>query len=162
MMSSAILIRKATEGDAQAAWDIRVAAITSQCPGHYSADELRVWTGGELTKRFTEQVETSFHVATFDGRVVATGMLELGSGKIDAIFVDPPFFRSGIGRSMLAHLERIAFDAGLAQLSLDSTLNAAPFYRANGFVGDSVAKYDSPSGISLACVPMVKAVRRDT
>lgn len=64
--------------------------------------------------------------------------------------------RTGIGRQIMLYLEKLALDAGLTQLSLESTLNAVKFYRAQGFVGDSVAKYVSPRGFSLDCIPMTK------
>ena len=153
-----IAIRKACKVDAQEIWDIRKAAISSQCKGHYSPKELEIWTNGEMTNQFMDAIEDSFYVATLDGRVVGTGMINLESGKVDAIFVHPSHMRTGIGRQVLLHLEKLALDAGLTLLSLDSTLNAAPFYREHGFVGDSVAKYESPRGISLSCIPMIKSL----
>ena len=158
-VSHVIVIRKAHKIDAQEIWDIRNAAINSQCISHYSPAELEIWTNGKMTEQFIEVVEDSFYVAISDGQVVGTGMINLESGKVDAIFVHPSRMRSGIGRQVLLHLEKLALAAGLNQLSLDSTLNASRFYRAHGFVGDSVAKYESPRGISLDCIPMVKKVR---
>ena len=159
-VSNVLAIRKAHKGDAQEIWGIRNAAINSQCKGHYSPAELEIWTNGETTEQFIEAVGDSFYVVTLDGHVVGTGVINLESGKVDAIFVHPSHMRSGIGRQVLLHLEKLAFDAGLTQLSLDSTLNAAPFYRECGFVGDSVTQYESPRGISLDCIPMVKSLRR--
>lgn len=153
-----ITIRKARKDDAQEIWGIRNAAIRSQCQGHYSPEELDIWTDGEMAEQFIKVIEDRFYVATSDGHVVGTGMINLESGKVDAIFVHPSHMRTGIGRQVLSHLEKLALDAGLAQLSLDSTLNAAPFYRGCGFVGDSVAKYESPRGISLDCIPMIKSL----
>lgn len=159
-MSNVIAIRKAHKDDAQAIWGIRNAAIIDQCKGHYSPEELAIWTAGEMTEPFVEAVENSFYVATSDGRIVGTGMIDLESGKVDAIFVDPNHMRTGIGRRILTHLEELALDTGLTQLSLDSTLNAAAFYRACGYVGDSLDKYESPRGLSLNCVPMSKSLRK--
>jgi GNAT superfamily N-acetyltransferase len=151
-----LAIRKADKDDARVIWDIRNAAIISQCTGHYSAEELEIWTRGEMTEQFTETVEDSFYVATLDDHVVGTGMINLEAGTVDAIFVRPGQMRTGIGRQLLLHLEKIALHAGLSHLRLDSTLNAAPFYRACGFVGESVAKYESPRGIALDCIRMTK------
>ena len=154
--SNVIAIRKARKDDAQVIWDIRNAAIISQCIGCYCLEEMEIWTSDEMTEDFIKAVADSFYVATLDGYVVGTGMIDLESAKVDAIFVHPDQMRTGIGRQVLLHLERIAIDAGLTHLRLDSTLNAAPFYRACGFVGDSVAKYKSPRGIALDCIPMMK------
>lgn len=57
---------------------------------------------------------------------------------------------------MMAHLEGLACAAGLLLMTLDSTLNAAPFYRHLGFTGDQESVYVTKRGLRLACVPMVK------
>jgi len=68
------------------------------------------------------------------------------------------FYYSGRGaaKKMIQFLEHLAKEQGLRLLTLESTLNAAPFYRACGFVGDEVSTYHSPKGIRLDCVPMEK------
>ena len=151
-----ITIRKAKKQDAQAVWDLRTAAIRCQCKGHYSAEDLAIWTAGTMTEPFAEAVSNTFHVATMDERVVATAAIDLEAGKVDAIFVAPEHMRTGIGRQVLLYLEGLAFRAGLTRLSLESTLNAAPFYRACGFAGDQIGRYESPRGIVLDCVLMTK------
>ena len=151
-----MVIRKARNDEAQVILDIRNAAIRVQCVGHYSAAEIEVWANVEVTKQFVEVVENSLYVASIGGCVVGTGMINLESGKVDAIFVHPSHMRAGIGRQIMLYLEKLALDAGLTQLNLESTLNAAEFYRAQGFVGDAVGKYVSPRGFSLDCIPMTK------
>jgi N-acetylglutamate synthase-like GNAT family acetyltransferase len=83
-------------------------------------------------------------------------MLDLDNSEIGAIFVLPGFMQQGIGLKMLSHLECLARELGLKAVNLDATLNAADFYRRCGFVGDEPSIYHSPSGLQLACVPMVK------
>ena len=156
--SSMVTIRKASREDAQAAWDIRNAAINSQCVGHYSSEELAIWTAGEITGQFMKEVENNFYVATIDDLVVGTGMVNLESGKVDAIFVHPSHMGIGVGKKLISHLESLARSGGLTQLHLESTLNAAPFYRSCGFIGDRVAKYKSSRGLSLDCIPMIKSL----
>lgn len=159
-MSVFVTIRKATRDDAPAVFRIRNAAVLIQCAGHYSEEELKRWTDGELAEWFADAVEKHCHVAIRDGVIVATGMVDLESGSIDALFVEPAHMGTGLGKEMLLHLENLAADAGLAALKLDSSLNAAEFYRRHGFVGDRLSRYESPRGISLACVPMAKTLRR--
>ncbi|MFQ6559773.1 GNAT family N-acetyltransferase [Pseudomonas ogarae] len=101
-------------------------------------------------------VEKHFYLGCIDGEPVATGMLDLENSEIGAIFVHPDFMQRGIGRRVLDHLECLARGLGLAEVNLDATLNAADFYRRCGFVGEAPAIYQSPSGLQLACVPMVK------
>ena len=157
--SDTISIRKANADDAPAAWSIRAAAISSQCTGYYEPEELQLWTAGEMTGRFSAAVADSFYVATMDGRVVGTGMIDLKIGKLDAIFVHPDHMAAGVGRLIVSHLEKLAIEAGLAQVNLESTLNAAAFYRSCGFVRKGISKYNSPSGASLDCILMTKRLR---
>lgn len=149
-------IRKARAADAASAWDIRNAAILSQCPAHYPAELLAIWTSGEMTEEFVEFVAEKFYVATIGDEVVGTGAIDLESGMLDALFIRPDMMQRGIGQQMVAHLETVARTAGLTRLTLSSTLNAAAFYRRCGFVGETVSTYHSPRGITLDCIPMVK------
>ena len=152
-------LRKATANDAETSFAIRREAILSQCRGHYPQATLDTWTAGSMSETFARRVADAFYVATIDGMVVGTGMIDLASGKIDAVFVLPDHMGQGIGRALVNHLERMAADAGLDAIHLESTLNAAPFYRALGFEGEAVSTYHSTLGVSLACVPMVKSLR---
>jgi GNAT superfamily N-acetyltransferase len=150
------LIRIAERRDAVAAWDTRNAAILAQCAGHYPEDELATWTSGVVTEQFIQSVAENWYVATVDNMIIGTGALNCVTGQIDAIFVHPDMMGNGIGRQIMAFLERLAIQTGLTRLTLDSTLNAAPFYRLCGFVGDHRSVYNSPRGISLACISMTK------
>jgi GNAT superfamily N-acetyltransferase len=151
-------IRKALASDAVAAWDIRNAAILGQCAGHYPAESLAIWTNGEIDEEFIQIVVEHLYVATVDDAVVGTGMIDCGTGRVDAIMVRPDMMGRGIGRQMVAFLEEIARAAGLTKLTLDSTLNAAAFYRRCGFVGEAIGRYQSPRGITLDCIPMTKGL----
>jgi len=150
------LIRKASAANAQSIFDIRIAAINSQCTGHYAAHDLELWTAGAMSPQFVQMVANKAYVVMLGERVVACGMVDLESGQVDAVFVLPELTGQGVGRAMMAHLEHLAIKAGLTHLKLDSTLNAAPFYRLLGFSGDAVASYCSSGGLSLACIPMLK------
>jgi len=149
-----LTLRKATAADAAAAWEIRSAAIRYACKGFYADDLLALWTAGELTGSFAEFVAQKCYVATVNGRVVGTGAIDLDDGRLDAIFVRPEMMGQGVGKRIIARLVDLGRSAGLTELRLDATLNAAPFYRCCGFVGDAVGVYRSPRGISLDCIPM--------
>ena len=151
-----LTLRKATADDAAAAWHIRNAAICHACKGFYAEDLLALWTAGDMTEQFIQFVAQQFYVATVNGIVAGTGAIDLGDGRLDAIFVHPDMMGSGIGKRIIAFLVDLGRSAGLAELKLDSTLNAAPFYRRCGFVGDAIGVYRSPRGISLDCIPMTK------
>ncbi|MCH1929634.1 GNAT family N-acetyltransferase [Shewanella sp. A25] len=170
-----IKIRKATQDDAKACWDIRNAAIKHGCTGFYDAKELAIWTEGELTLSFRRTVAAYFYVAELSaphpqyvdaqnsvestGKVVGTIMLDEPYAQLEALFVSPEVMGLGVGKLLLQFIEAKAFNLGLAQLRLESTLNAVDFYRHCGFGGEGLeedAIYCSPRGISLECKVMYK------
>ncbi|ANI61236.1 GCN5 family acetyltransferase [Pseudomonas sp. GR 6-02] len=83
-------------------------------------------------------------------------MLDPENREIGAIFIHPDFMERGLGKRIVGFLEDLARDLGLVEVRLDATLNAADFYRRCGYIGEEPAVYHSPSGLQLACVPMVK------
>ncbi|RON40185.1 GNAT family N-acetyltransferase [Pseudomonas frederiksbergensis] len=151
-------IRRATPRDAQTAFDIRLQAIRHQCIGAYTTEQMLAWTAGAAEDGYDVLMEKHFYLGCVDGEPVATGMLDLENSEIGAIFVLPGFMRQGIGLEILNYLEDLARDLGLEEVNLDATLNAADFYRRCGYVGDELAIYHSPSGLQLACLPMVKGL----
>ncbi|MGG1947751.1 GNAT family N-acetyltransferase [Trinickia sp. NRRL B-1857] len=151
-----LTIRKAKRDDASDAWDIRKASVHVACAGHYPEAALSAWVDGAPSDNWATIVERGFYLALDNDRPVGTGMLTVESGQVDAIFVRPSSMGRGIGRKMLEYLEALARDSGLVELRLDATLNAAPFYREHGWVGDSISTYRSPRGLELACIPMTK------
>jgi N-acetylglutamate synthase-like GNAT family acetyltransferase len=151
-------IRRATPSDSQTAFDIRLHAIRHQCIGVYTAEQMLAWTAGSAEDGYSDLMEKHFYLGCVQGEAVATGMLDLESGEIGAIFVLPGFMQQGIGLKILNHLECLARNLGLKEVNLDATLNAADFYRRCGYVGNEPAIYHSPSGLQLACVPMVKGL----
>lgn len=150
------ILRKAKLQDAPALWALRSQAIQHQCAAFYAPDLIQTWTEGSPTSGFNAVVEAHFHLIEMDGEIVASGMVNLEDGQIDAIFVAPGHFRQGYGAQMMDFLESLAKAANLQELHLNATLNAAPFYRSRGFCGDQVSQYHSPRGIMLDCVPMKK------
>ena len=151
-----ITIRKATSRDAMEAFKIRNAAIKSQCEGYYAWADLEFWTSPDMADEFAKIAKDNLYVSEMDGNIIGTGMIDLDSGYLDAIFVHPDSMGLGAGRKMLSFLEGLATSAGLTRITLDSTLNASSFYRRRGYVGDEIAKYKSPLGVVLDCIPMTK------
>ena len=149
-------IKRATPADAQAAFTIRLLAIRSQCIGAYTAEQMALWTRGRAEDGYDTLMDKPFYLGWVNDEPVATGMLDLDNNEVGALFVLPAFTGRGYGKTMLDHLEKLARELAIEEVVLDSTLNAASFYRACGYVGEEQAVYHSPSGLALACIPMVK------
>ncbi|MGY2228759.1 GNAT family N-acetyltransferase [Pseudomonas tolaasii] len=151
-----LAIKRATLQDANAAFEIRRKAILGQCIGAYTAEQMSLWTRGASEDGYSVLMEKPFYLGWVHGEPVATGMLDLDNNEIGALFVLPEFTGQGFGRVMLDHLETVARELAIEEVVLDSTLNAASFYRGCGYAGSEQAVYHSPSGLSLACIPMKK------
>ncbi|GGK30889.1 N-acetylglutamate synthase, GNAT family [Pseudomonas koreensis] len=149
-------IRRATANDAQTAFDIRRLAIRHQCIGAYTEQQMHDWTKGSAEDGYDTLMAKHFYLVCTEGEPVATGMLDLEQREIGAIFIRPDFMQRGLGKRVLFFLEDLARELGLAEVCLDATLNAVDFYRRCGYIGEGSAVYLSPSGLQLACVPMVK------
>ncbi|MDL2186388.1 GNAT family N-acetyltransferase [Pseudomonas sp. ChxA] len=149
-------IKRATRDDATTAFDIRREAIRSQCVGAYTAEQMALWTRGSAEDGYDTLMDKPFYLGWVNDEPVATGMLDLDNNEVGALFVLPAFTGRGYGKTMLDHLEKLARELAIEEVVLDSTLNAASFYRACGYVCEKQAVYHSPSGLALACIPMVK------
>ena len=149
-------IRRATANDAQTAFDIRRLAIRHQCIGAYTEQQMLDWTKGTAEDGYDTLMAKHFYLVCTEGEPVATGMLDLEQREIGAIFIRPDFMQRGLGKRVLFFLEDLARELGLAEVCLDATLNAVDFYRRCGYIGEGSAVYQSPSGLRLACVPMLK------
>jgi len=66
-----------------------------------------------------------------DGRIIATGTLT--DGKVKRVYVDPEHQGCGLGRRIMAHLERRARAEGLKSVFLYSTTVAKAFYESLGY-----------------------------
>lgn len=66
-----------------------------------------------------------------DNRILGTASLD--GGAVRAVFVAPDAQGRGIGRALMAEVERMAAAAGVVMLTLQSSLTAVGFYGTLGF-----------------------------
>lgn len=151
-------IRKANKSDIDVAWDIRKESIKTQCVGYYPDEVIEPWLNGSLPEGFASELESNFYVALQGDEIIGLGALSYSENKIYAIFVKPEFMGEGVGKQIMAFLEALALENNIKTVYLDSTLNAAPFYRSLGYIGDTVVTYNNPRGFVMDCVAMQKVL----
>jgi len=151
-------IRRANKHDISVAWEIRKESIIAQCSEYYSPEIIDLWLNGALPDSFEAELESNFYIAIVNDEIAGLGALSYKENKIYAIFVKPTFLGKGVGKQMMLFLEALAIKKGCGTVYLDSTLNAAPFYRSLGYIGDEVIKYHNPRGFIMDCVAMEKRV----
>jgi len=128
-----MIIRRAAQDEASIVWNIRNLAISAQCRNDYSGDVIETWIRGDPPTNFASELAESTWVAEIDNEIVGFGKIYLDSGVVESMFVHPDRMLLGIGTKIMEHLEKIAVDFGLAELTLDSSLNAVQFYHRCGF-----------------------------
>lgn len=125
-------VRAAREDDAD---DVSVVILRT----------LHETNAGDYPRDVIERVERNFSppavleligrrkifVAVVERRIVGTASLD---GKaIRTVFVTPDTQKQGVGRRLMAEVERAAREAGVAVLVVPSSVTAEPFYTKLGF-----------------------------
>jgi putative acetyltransferase len=114
----------------------------------------------ETFQRWIERGEELIVVATDSaGEVIGFGSIVPTNSELRAVYVDAAYGGQGVGRALLARLEELARDAGLTELRMDASINAVPFYEANGFISLEPGVHIMSTGARMACVRMRKVLR---
>jgi ribosomal protein S18 acetylase RimI-like enzyme len=122
-------IRRATTADADVVADVYLASFhaTYTFPLAHADDEVRRW----IREAVLESAET--WVAVEGRRVV--GMMVVGPGDLDQLYVAPDRLGSGIGRRLLDRAKERSPD-GLSLYTFQVNDRARRFYERNGFVAE--------------------------
>ena len=120
--------RKARDGDADAMTDVWLRSRRAALPGFRGAhtdDEVRAWIRDVVVPR------RPAWVATVDEAVV--GMMVLGDGWLDQLYLDPAWRGQGIGDGFVELAKRHC-PAGLQLWTFQVNAPAQRFYERHGFV----------------------------
>ncbi len=102
--------------------------------GDYSEAQVRAWAPDKIdqTAWAAARAKARTFVAARDGTPV--GFIDLESdGHIDMLFVHPAEQRRGTAAALLARLETVAREAGIARLRTEASITARPFFERHGF-----------------------------
>lgn len=152
-----MMIRRAVLSDAEAIWNVHIAAIREVCASAYDAEQIRAWTSRKRPEGYVEPIARHpFFVAALEEAVIGFSELDPESGEICAVYVHPTHLRRGTGGALLQAVEGAARERGLGRVHLRATLNAKPFYLAHGYVLDGTSPVVLGDSTSLLCVDMHK------
>jgi putative acetyltransferase len=136
-------IRLARAADADTIRDIHLASIKGLGGERYTEAQVEAWAHDrDPTDYPIGEEDTAVFVAEQGGAIVGFGWLTRQAdadfeaevdGKIGAVYVHPGFARRGIGTTIYQALETRARERGLDSLGLWASLNAVPFYEAQGY-----------------------------
>lgn len=157
-----IELKPASIGDIPKLWALRTRAVKLTCASHYSAEQIEVWSASPAPESYLRLVVTQGAlIAEDEGQLLGYGILDRQTGEVIAVFVEPGQDGKGVGRLLMQGLEAIAAEEHYTRLYLFSSLNAADFYRAMGFVAIRDEAYAHPSGIALRSLYMEKTLVRE-
>ncbi|APW96297.1 N-acetyltransferase [Halobiforma lacisalsi AJ5] len=158
-----LAVREAVAGDAHDVRDVHLTSIEGLAGQAYTDEQIRAWAHDRDPEQYPiDSEKTVFLVAEHDEEIVGFGWMKPNAddyfradidGEITAIYVHPTVARNGIGTRIYDELEARAVRAGITSLGLWASLNAVPFYQAQGYarVTDHVHEYH---GKTLTLVEM--------
>jgi putative acetyltransferase len=136
-----VTYRPATGRDAADMVSVHHESVRGVPPGHYPETVLAAWSPVPDDQRrqwlanLIEQRDVVCEVAVLASGAAAGFCLAFpGRSRLQALYVHPAHSSRGIGAGLLRAVEARCRAAGAVTLELNASYNAAPFYRANGYV----------------------------
>lgn len=127
-----ITFRPARAGDGQATFDITWRSVAGLAAGHYSSAQIVGWMGARTPEFYEGLIARGrMVVAERDGSLVA--FVDAEPGEVTRLFVLPEAAGGGLGKRLLAIGIETARRGHTGPVRLEATINAAEFYRRNGF-----------------------------
>ncbi|KAA3545293.1 GNAT family N-acetyltransferase [Pseudomonas savastanoi] len=129
-----IKVRPARRADADAISRVVLAALRTSNARDYPVrviERVQLSFSPSAIERLMQQRRMFVAVAVAGEVVVGTASLE--GQVVRSVFVDPDWHRRGVGRLLMAKLERVALEIDIGLLIVPSSLTAQEFYKALGF-----------------------------
>ncbi|KPB32361.1 GNAT family N-acetyltransferase [Pseudomonas amygdali] len=129
-----IKVRPARRADAGAISRVVLAALRTSNARDYPVsviERVQLSFSPSAIERLMQQRRMFVAVAVAGEVVVGTASLE--GQVVRSVFVDPDWHRRGVGRLLMAKLERVALETDIGLLIVPSSLTAQEFYKALGF-----------------------------
>jgi putative acetyltransferase len=156
-----VSVRQARATDNLDVMTVKRAAIRDGAGEDYSADQVAAWTPGtdELHDYETALESDRFLVlvAEIGEAVVGFAVLNLESGSLLSLYIQPGQGGTGIGSTLLGHIETSASMNGADTLGLLASHNAVGFYESHGY--EQVEEVEREiGGEAISFVRMEKAL----
>jgi putative acetyltransferase len=141
--------------------ELQRQAVRGLAVDSYPAEVVAAWAPLPVTddalERFTANRDEEIRlIAECDGEPAGIGALILAGSELRACYVAPWAAQRGVGRAIVAEIERIARQHGLARLRLQASVNAEPFYAALGYDVVERGTLEIAAGIHMAAITMEK------
>lgn len=134
MAASEIVIRDMQDTDAAAMHALHERAVRQTCGPALKPAIVEAWLRGRTPDgyiRARDEGGENFLIAEVRG--LRAGFASWRGSWLEALFVDPDFQGTGVGRALLNACEADAAEQNIFLSDLNATLNAKTFYEAAGF-----------------------------
>ena len=154
-----MIVRRATEDDAESICDVHIRSIRALCANDYTPQQIESWvrykSADNYRKAMSERGEVLF-VAERHLKII--GFSQLWKDEITSVYVAPEGKRFGAGRALVEAAEAHARQQGVTEIKLRSTITSIAFYEHLGYrrVEDTI--YTLRDGVKLECVWVRKAL----
>ena len=160
-LKDALHIRTTRPDDAAAIMRVRSDAIWAKATTHYDDAIVRDWVEagdpGRIANKLSDPDIIAL-VAVAGDAMIGFGMVSLSRHELQALYVTPNWI-GRVGQALLAALETCAFQAS-PFLTLDASLNAQEFYRANGYLAEGRKDHMSSRGDVVSQVVQMRKMRQ--
>ncbi len=160
------LLRRGRPEDALPILEVQRSAIRGTAVSAYGPTVINEWApepiAPERVAHFRRWIDVGEEliVVAVDAHehIIGFGSIVPRNSELRAVYVAAEHGRRGAGSAILARLEAMARELGLTELRMASSINAVPFYEANGFISLERGDHRLPSGNRMACVRMRKTL----
>jgi putative acetyltransferase len=158
--SERLSIRPARFEDGGALLRLIESSLEAGCREAYSPAQRRAVFLTYAETLFVDLVQPLDTLVAENGAgLVGMAQLDPSASRLRALFVGAEMQGRGLGKALLAFVERIAEARGVARLHGAMSLNAVGFYTAAGFAPCPGADRLIRSGVTVPVAPMDKALR---
>jgi ribosomal protein S18 acetylase RimI-like enzyme len=146
-------IRDAREQDRDAIYEAHVGAVRGIEQSVYTETELSVWEAGISPGMYSVSEQNSvFLVAETDASIAGLGEATLDDPEIDKCYVETDYQGHGVASELVDALEVRLQHHGADTVTVESSLNAAPFYESVGY--ERVGTHEKPVAADGTTVEM--------
>jgi putative acetyltransferase len=116
---------------------------------------IDAWSKGNTAALYRTTQKDRIRFVTVENKRL-TGFTDmLPDGELMSLYVHPDYLGTGLGKQLLAHIEKIAKAMGIKRIKCQSSVNAKEFYEKHGY------KVTKPTWWTIEGVPPMRVYKME-